>query len=198
MSADAPAQDRHSAMLAELAAMTLTLARELSNRALQAETAEDAVRLSTAFQRVARGLRQTLALELKVIRFKDETARAEQVPRAGARNDAAVLALQADMKARAAAVRRDNVRRRIEGAAWSEHEAPDWWPEDGSRPPRPPRPAPDDPLWDRLADFLGQAEGRPDFLTCDFDILVVQACDAIGLDARLIYDVRHRPLEDTS
>jgi hypothetical protein len=208
MPADAPVQDRHSAMLAELAAMTLTLARELSNRALQAETVEDAVRLSTAFHRVSRGLRQTLALELKVIRFKDEAARDEaardeaardeQGSAAAARNEAAVLALQADMKARAAAVRREKVRRRIEGAAWSEHEAPDWWPEDGSRPPRPPRPGSDDPLWDRLANFLDQAQRRPDFLTCDFDILVVQACDAIGLDARLLYDVRHRRLEDTS
>ncbi|WP_334165496.1 hypothetical protein, partial [Phenylobacterium sp.] len=72
MSVDAPAQDRHSAMLAELAAMSLTLARDLQNRALEADTPAEAAKLAAAFQRVARGLRQTLALELKVIRFRDE------------------------------------------------------------------------------------------------------------------------------
>ena len=186
MSADAPAQDRHSAMLAELAAMSLTLARDLQNRALEAESADEAAKLAAAFHRVARGLRQTLALELKVIRYKDEAAReAGAVPP----QSPAVEAAAASAPDPAVARRLAAVRRRIRDA-WSEHEAADWLPDGEDAPQRPPRPPPSDPLWAKLDAFLDQAEDRPDLLEADFDILVIEACDAIGLDARLLYDIR--------
>jgi hypothetical protein len=53
--ADPQPQDRHSAMLAELAAMSLTLARDLQARALEAESVEDATRLSPPFTRCRAG-----------------------------------------------------------------------------------------------------------------------------------------------
>ncbi|MCR5879149.1 hypothetical protein [Phenylobacterium sp. J367] len=66
------AEDRHTVTLRALAGMSLELCRDLQQRALNAESPEDAVRLATAFHRVSRGLRQTLALELKLVRYKDE------------------------------------------------------------------------------------------------------------------------------
>ncbi|HVI30674.1 hypothetical protein, partial [Phenylobacterium sp.] len=180
MPADAAAQDRHSAMLAELAAMSLTLARDLQNRALEAETPEEAAKLAAAFHRVARGLRQTLALELKVIRYKDEAAREGGAPPPA---PAPLESLGPTAPAAGVARRLAAVRRRIRDA-WSEHEAADWLPDDAEdAPKRPPRPPPSDPLWGRLDAFLADAGERPDLLEADFDILVIEACDAIGLDA---------------
>ncbi|HVI30482.1 hypothetical protein [Phenylobacterium sp.] len=187
MSADASAQDRHSAMLAELAAMSLTLARDLQTRALEAETPEEAAKLAAAFHRVSRGLRQTLALELKVIRYRDEAAReAGAAPPQGLPDQPAGPTAPDPAVARRLAA----VRRRIRDA-WSEHEAADWLPDDAEdAPKRPPRPPLSDPLWGRLDAFLDAAAQRPDLLDADFDILVIEACDAIGLDAGLLYDIR--------
>ncbi|MCR5877483.1 hypothetical protein [Phenylobacterium sp. J367] len=47
-------------------------------------------------------------------------------------------------------------------------------------------------MWDRLEAFLDAEEAKPDFLTRDFDLLVIEACDAIGADPTLIYDIRGR------
>lgn len=187
MPADAPAQDRHSAMLAELAAMSLTLARDLQNRALEADTPADAAKLAAAFHRVSRGLRQTLALELKVIRYKDEVA---QRPEPARESAAAPPAFDLQSPAPALVRRLQAVRRRIDGAFWSERESADWLDEPEDALPRPRRPPASDPLWGRLDTFLAEAAQRPDLLDADFDILVIEACDAIGLDAALLYDIR--------
>uniref|UniRef100_UPI002FE38337 hypothetical protein n=1 Tax=Phenylobacterium sp. TaxID=1871053 RepID=UPI002FE38337 len=82
------------------------------------------------------------------------------------------------------------VRRRIDDAFWSEHEAADWLdePEDTRRRPR--RPPASDPMWGKLDAFLDAAARRPDLLDADFDILVIEACDAIGLDPGLLYEIR--------
>ncbi|WP_374468499.1 hypothetical protein [Phenylobacterium sp.] len=182
MPTDASAPDRHSAILAELAGMTLALARDLQNRALEAERVEDAVKLSGAFQRVSRGLRQTLALELKVIRERDAAARE-------ARDSAERAALQAEADARlrqqSVARRCAAIRDRVDNAFWSEQENGDW-DEDDERARRRP---PSDPVWRRLEAFLDEAAQRPDFLADDFDILVIEACDTIGVDATLLYDI---------
>lgn len=65
---DAARRERQDAVLAELSELGLTLARDLHARALAAETPQDTDRLSLAFQRVSRGVRQTFALELKIER----------------------------------------------------------------------------------------------------------------------------------
>jgi hypothetical protein len=61
-------RERQDAVLAELSELGLSLARELHARALAAETPVEAEKLALAFQRVSRGVRQTLALELKLDR----------------------------------------------------------------------------------------------------------------------------------
>jgi hypothetical protein len=183
------ADDRHSRILAELAGLSLALARDLQARAMEAESAEDATRLAAAFQGVARGLRQTLALELKVIRHKDAAAArpADQPSRA----EAQVHRLQAETVARVGAHRRRRVRERLDHAFHPER--PDWLtPELDAGVERPRRPPPGDPLWDRLETFLDGAEVQPDFLTRDFDLLVIDACEAIGLDPGLLYEIVDR------
>jgi hypothetical protein len=69
MSADVHiSETRHGHILAELASLGLTLARDLHARALAAETAEEAAKLAGAFHRISRGVRQSLALEAKLER----------------------------------------------------------------------------------------------------------------------------------
>lgn len=184
MSADAapPAEDRHTAMLRELAAMSLTLARELQQRALQAETPDEAVKLATAFHRVSRGLRQTLALELKVIRYRDEAARET------ARAEAAAPASPAAARAQAEAVaqRREAVRKTTSRAIWTEHDPPDWRAEaDDLDLPAPPQDT--RRLAYDLQRWLDRAVRRPDFLAAEVDDLVREACAAIGADPAFIY-----------
>lgn len=61
-------ETRHGLILAELASLGLTLARDLHERALAAESAEGAAKLATAFHHISRGVRQSLALEAKLSR----------------------------------------------------------------------------------------------------------------------------------
>ncbi len=67
-------ETRHGLILAELASLGLTLARDLHERALAAESAEEAARLATAFHRISRGVRQSLALEAKLSREQEAHA----------------------------------------------------------------------------------------------------------------------------
>ncbi len=64
MTATAP--DRDADMLAELAEMDLIAARHIHGQLLAATEARDVADLSGAYQRAARGLRQTLALKAKL------------------------------------------------------------------------------------------------------------------------------------
>ncbi|WP_374468997.1 hypothetical protein [Phenylobacterium sp.] len=175
--------------------MSLELAQDLQQRALAAESAEDAVRLAAAFHRVARGLRQTLALELKVIRYKDEAARETQ--QAAGLAETARRA-EADAHDQAVEQRADAVRARVGDTFWSEHEPPDWRITETGR-ELPLRPPEGDPIWDRLDAFLDEARTREDFLTRDVHRLVIEACDAIGADPTLIYAIPgRRPAETTA
>jgi len=58
--------ERHGRILAELSELGLSLARDLQQRALAAETPEAAASLANAFHRISRSVRQTLALEAKL------------------------------------------------------------------------------------------------------------------------------------
>lgn len=62
------AETRQGMILEQLAGLGMSLARDLHARALAAETTEEAVRLAEAFHKVARSVRQTLALEPRLIR----------------------------------------------------------------------------------------------------------------------------------
>jgi len=60
--------ERHGRILAELAEIGMTIARELQAQALAAETPETQAQAVAAFPRVARAVRQTLALEARLKR----------------------------------------------------------------------------------------------------------------------------------
>src|SRR4051812_19045065 len=59
---DAGLNQTRMQMLGELAEMTLVLARDLQQAALAATDADEKVRLATAFHRIGRGVRQSVAL----------------------------------------------------------------------------------------------------------------------------------------
>ncbi|WP_374572683.1 hypothetical protein [Phenylobacterium sp.] len=61
-------------MLGELAEMSMALARRLHGRAMAAETDEEAQKGALAFQRAARSVRQTLALQAKIERDRRRLA----------------------------------------------------------------------------------------------------------------------------
>jgi len=88
--------DRRSVMLGELAELGLGLARDLQRRALEAEAADEAARLADAFHRVARSVRQSLALEARLARdarrdVEGSRAAAGDASRAAVRRREAVL-----------------------------------------------------------------------------------------------------------
>lgn len=61
-------QARHGEILAEVADLSLKLARKLHERAMAAETEEEVQAAASAFHRISRSLRQTLALEARLER----------------------------------------------------------------------------------------------------------------------------------
>ena len=99
---------RHAAVLAELSELGLTLARDLHARAIQAETADEAVTLSLSFQRVSRAVRQAVALEARIERDAARDLKADRLQEQKARDEAG--------ERRRARVR-EGVRRGIRGEA---------------------------------------------------------------------------------
>jgi hypothetical protein len=109
MSDAANMAERHGHMLGELSELVLELARDLQARALAAETPADAAELSLAFHRVARSLRQTLALEAKLERDRHRARREDHAE--AARED---IARRQRLKTQ--------VRLSVERAIWTEAE----------------------------------------------------------------------------
>jgi len=68
MSEPSDTVERHRRFLARVAELSLSLAERLHERAMEAESVEEAQGLALAFQRVTRSLRQTLALEARLER----------------------------------------------------------------------------------------------------------------------------------
>jgi N-methylhydantoinase A/oxoprolinase/acetone carboxylase beta subunit len=159
--------DRHGRILAEMAGMGLEIARDLRERALAAETAEEAVRLARAFHTVSRGVRQSLALELKVISFRNalhrEVAEAEAQARAA---EAAARAPRVDR-------RREEIGSRVEQLIYTEYEGYEDAPYEDPRAQR---------LQWALSDWMEAASARPDFFTADLDAQILDACRTLGLD----------------
>jgi hypothetical protein len=109
MSDAAEITERRGRILAELSERGLSLARALHERALAAETTEEACNLGLAFHRISRSLRQTLALEARLERDRrrqDSEDRAE-----AARDDQARVHR-----------RQTQVRLAVERAIWNEAE----------------------------------------------------------------------------
>src|SRR6476646_4663620 len=70
-----PPDDPYAPYLREIAGMSVSLARDLFNRASETQDNGEAVRLAGAFHKVTRGLRQTIAL---VAKLEQDYARAER------------------------------------------------------------------------------------------------------------------------
>jgi hypothetical protein len=71
--------ERHGRILSELAELALSLARDLRKRTVAADTPEAVADLGLAFQRIARSVGQTVALEAKLERDRDRVAREDRV-----------------------------------------------------------------------------------------------------------------------
>ena len=78
MSTAAEKRERQERILAELSELGLALARDLQVRALAATDIAEASELGLAFQRVARAVRQTLALEAKLDRDRQRADREDR------------------------------------------------------------------------------------------------------------------------
>ncbi len=178
-----PMEDRHGRILAELAGMGLELARDLRERALAAGTAEEATSLSRAFQSISRGVRQTLALELKVARFRHELQREAQAARGGGAGIA--VGAGRDRPEPAVLRRREAVAVEVERLIYCEEE------NEGL----------DDEAFDRnaagrqhrLNAWLEAAAREPDFTAADLDWQIVEACEAVGVDPGRLYDFDAAP-----
>ena len=92
----------HARDLAELTALGMALARDLQAAALAAEEAEEKAGLAAAFHRVARTVRQSMALQARLAR----EARREVI----------------EIEREAAAVRKAQVRARVRNMVWNEAE----------------------------------------------------------------------------
>jgi hypothetical protein len=167
-------EDRHGRILAELAGLSLALARDLQERALAAETAEEAARLATAFQHISRGVRQTLALELKVIRFRNEL---DREAKAAAAEAAEAARCHENFRAPAIRARRDSVAHAVERLIYCEPESEETDFDDRRALA----------LQVRLNEWLALAGDRPDFTTTDEDALIIEACEMLGLDPGRLY-----------
>ena len=101
--------ERHSAILAELSELGLSSARDLHQQQLAAETPERKAMLASALHRVSRSIRQTLALEARLVR---DARRADLEDRQLADKAAAAGKTR----------RRDQVKAAVERLIWMEHE----------------------------------------------------------------------------
>ncbi|HEX4712893.1 hypothetical protein [Phenylobacterium sp.] len=163
MSDDAAIAERREQMLGVLADRTLALACAVQERALAAEDAGEMARLSGAFAKLGRSMRQSLGLHARLVA---ERRRAE----AEVKNEAAQAHLTAVER------RRTRVRRAVERVLESE-----WEPQaaeyDGDD-------ADDAPFWpwlealDERIEDLAQAE---DFLDLDPEPLIARLCEEFGV-----------------
>jgi hypothetical protein len=116
MSNAAEMAERHGRILARLSELGLSLAEQVHERAAAAETPEQAANLGLAFHRISRTVRQTIALEAKLVR---DAARAERE----AERDDAVRRREALPRDEARiAERKAQVRDAVERVIWDEVE----------------------------------------------------------------------------
>ncbi|HEY8617695.1 hypothetical protein [Phenylobacterium sp.] len=173
------ANDRPSQMLAQLAGMAFELARDLSNRALEAETTEEATRLASAFHQVSRGLRQTLALEMKLIRFKAELERdAKPPPPPPRRGEETIGGIPASIWRR-----KEEIGQVMDRLIWGEVEADEDEPELSDL-----EEAEIGRRFHTYGLWLQDAATRPDFATTPLDGLLVEACRVAGVDPAVLFE----------
>jgi hypothetical protein len=159
MTEQAARAERQSAMLGELAELGLSLARDLQRRALEAEAPEQAASLADAFHRVARSVRQSLALEARLGREAKRDAEDDRIVSEG--------------EHRAAVQRRKAVlTEALERIVWTECEADEA--EDRSR---------------YLGIYIESEVGRAGFAEDTVEALVRRICQAMDLRHDLFADL---------
>lgn len=101
--------ERHAAILAELSELGMAFARDARRDAEAAETPEERARQALVFQRVSRSIRQSLALEARLVRELKRDAR-EEADRAARLDRERVNA------------RRNRIRNGVDALIWRETE----------------------------------------------------------------------------
>ena len=154
-----PTAERREQMLGLLAEKTLALACAVQQRALEAETAEEMAKLSHAFVRLSRSVRQSIALHDK--HERDRVAGAREAATIEAKDRAEAVERRKDQLERGAVA--------VLCADWdAEIDEDDGESSDLIR-----------SLHERLED-LSEAE---DFLDTDPDQLIAQLCDDLAVEA---------------
>jgi hypothetical protein len=145
--------ERHSAILAELSEIGLSSARDLHAQQLAAETPERKAMLASALHRISRSVRQTLALEARLVR---DALRQDREDQAAAQD--AVVARKTRRSAQ--------VKATVERLIWMEHE------KDGEDA---------DHLVECLGELLGEDILHDDFDTEPLEAHIAQLCASLGL-----------------
>jgi len=148
--------ERHAAALRELTELGLALARDLQATALASADPEVKGRLSADFHRVGRTVRQSMALEARLLRDKLRFEREAEAALVEARKEA--------VKAKAV-----QVRAAVERLVWTEAEDPD--DEDGEVAL----------FMDRVDRELSLVEVEPEFLDQPVEVLVERIRRELGL-----------------
>lgn len=160
--------DRREQILGEVAEGLHAVFKEAQRRTLEAEDNEEFVRLSGSLHKLARGLRQTLALHA---RFEND--RLADAPAAGAEVAPAPTPPPAPENPRedAIAKRKAFITRGVERCVWNEYDDAD---EDEE--------ATGYSLLRDLNDRLDDLAENDAFLDADVDTLIAQFCQELGVD----------------
>lgn len=145
--------EKHARILGELAGFGLNLARKLHDQGMAAETSEETAELARAFHSVARSVRQTLALEARLLRdgqrqAREDRAEAERIRR------------------RPAEARKTRIGNALERLVWSEHEGDE---DEAER------------LFDDIYERLTADAEAADFLDHAIDDQIGRLCAEFGL-----------------
>jgi hypothetical protein len=150
--------ERHAPILAELAALGLSLARAAHEEALAAETPAAKAEMTLAFHRISRSVRQTLALEAKLARDRQQQQRE-------------VRAETVNQKEKAVYRRRSQVRLAVERLIWTEAEG-----QEAER------------LFSDLDDILEEEVLYDSFTVDPVEAHIARICTALGLTAAAPHD----------
>ncbi len=160
------AAERREEMLGLLAEKALALACAVQQRALDAETADEMGAMASAFHKLGRCVRQTIALQARL-----EGQRLEAAAKAPASPTPAAPSSPPDPRKVAVRRRRDWLTRGVERCVWNEYERDDDAQEftgDSLL----------EDLEERLADLTTDIDA---FLALDPDELLIQLCKDLGL-----------------
>lgn len=161
--------ERHAAVLAELSELGMAFARDARRDAEAAETAEERARQALVFQRIARSVRQTLALEAKFAREAQQAGR-----------ERAELQRREDQ--RRTAERKERLEARIHGLTWRETEKMDE--------------AEEEEFDELVGDAVYREIVSGTFLTDDLDAQVGRILAAVGYERAPGGGVRRIPPRD--